>query len=201
MSRAACTWSALPVSLAPRRFCSGAYPSMVFNIAEVIYGHGPWRSFEAVEFATLEWVDWFTTTRGSWSPSETSRRPKLRNPTTPCWSSQPWRRDSNKMDSAKPSAVQLPFIVFRWFGLIRTAIRTGNPRSNGAVSDQVGTNTCKPILPAILCKKTFAESSQTTSSRLSDFTREGDHRCHGLLVQDRSLAHQAFSGVDAHEQN
>ena len=27
--------------------------------AEVIYRRGPWRSLEAVEFATLEWVDWF----------------------------------------------------------------------------------------------------------------------------------------------
>lgn len=27
--------------------------------AEVIWRLGPWRSFEAVEFATLEWVDWF----------------------------------------------------------------------------------------------------------------------------------------------
>jgi transposase InsO family protein len=27
--------------------------------AEVINQRGPWRSFEAVEFATLEWVDWF----------------------------------------------------------------------------------------------------------------------------------------------
>jgi hypothetical protein len=26
---------------------------------EVVHRHGPWRSFEAVEFATLEWVDWF----------------------------------------------------------------------------------------------------------------------------------------------
>jgi transposase InsO family protein len=26
---------------------------------EVILRRGPWRSFEAVEFATLEWVDWF----------------------------------------------------------------------------------------------------------------------------------------------
>ena len=25
--------------------------------AEVIHRRGPWRSFEAVEFATLEWVD------------------------------------------------------------------------------------------------------------------------------------------------
>ncbi|BAV66825.1 hypothetical protein SCLO_4000210 (plasmid) [Sphingobium cloacae] len=26
--------------------------------AEVIHRRGPWRSFEAVEFATLEWVAW-----------------------------------------------------------------------------------------------------------------------------------------------
>ena len=28
--------------------------------AEVIHRHGPWRSFEAVEYAMLEWVDWFS---------------------------------------------------------------------------------------------------------------------------------------------
>ncbi len=27
--------------------------------AEVIHRRGPWHSFEAVEYATLEWVDWF----------------------------------------------------------------------------------------------------------------------------------------------
>lgn len=27
--------------------------------AELIHRQGPWRSFEAVEFATLKWVDWF----------------------------------------------------------------------------------------------------------------------------------------------
>lgn len=27
--------------------------------AEVIHRRGPWRSPEAVEYATLEWVDWF----------------------------------------------------------------------------------------------------------------------------------------------
>jgi putative transposase len=31
--------------------------------AEVIYRCGPWRSFEAVEFATLGWVDWFNNRR------------------------------------------------------------------------------------------------------------------------------------------
>ena len=31
--------------------------------AEVIHRRGPWRSFESVEYATLEWVDWFNNRR------------------------------------------------------------------------------------------------------------------------------------------
>lgn len=31
--------------------------------AEVIHRRGPWRSFEAVEYATLEWVNWFNNKR------------------------------------------------------------------------------------------------------------------------------------------
>ncbi|SLN72274.1 IS2 transposase TnpB [Limimaricola soesokkakensis] len=31
--------------------------------AGVIHRRGPWRSFEAVEYATLEWVDWFNNRR------------------------------------------------------------------------------------------------------------------------------------------
>ena len=31
--------------------------------AEVIHRRGPWRSFDAVEYATLGWVDWFNTRR------------------------------------------------------------------------------------------------------------------------------------------
>ena len=30
---------------------------------EVIYKRGPWRSLDAVEYATLEWVDWFNNRR------------------------------------------------------------------------------------------------------------------------------------------
>ena len=30
---------------------------------EVIRRRGPWRTLEAVEFATLEWVDWFNMRR------------------------------------------------------------------------------------------------------------------------------------------
>ncbi|MBK3402803.1 MULTISPECIES: IS3 family transposase [Methylobacteriaceae] len=46
---------------------------------EVIHRRGPWRSFEAVEFATLEWVDWFNTRRllepiGNVPPAEAEAR-------------------------------------------------------------------------------------------------------------------------------
>ncbi len=30
---------------------------------EGIHRRGPWRSFESVEFATLEWVDWYNNRR------------------------------------------------------------------------------------------------------------------------------------------
>ena len=47
--------------------------------AEVIHRKGPWRSFEAVEFATLEWVDWFNNRRllepiGNIPPAEAEDR-------------------------------------------------------------------------------------------------------------------------------
>jgi hypothetical protein len=43
------------------------------------YRRGPWRSFEAVEYATLEWVDWFNNRRllapiGNIPPAEAEER-------------------------------------------------------------------------------------------------------------------------------
>jgi putative transposase len=45
----------------------------------VIHRRGPWQSFEAVELATLEWVDWFNHRRllepiGNIPPAETEAR-------------------------------------------------------------------------------------------------------------------------------
>jgi len=47
--------------------------------AEVIHRRGPWRSFDAVEYATLEWVDWFNNRRllepiGNIPPAEAEAR-------------------------------------------------------------------------------------------------------------------------------
>ena len=46
---------------------------------ELIRRMGPWRSLEAVEFATLEWVDWFNNRRllepiGNIPPAEAEAR-------------------------------------------------------------------------------------------------------------------------------
>ena len=46
---------------------------------EVIRRRGPWRSLEAVEFATLEWVDWYNNRRllepiGNIPPAEAEAR-------------------------------------------------------------------------------------------------------------------------------
>ena len=43
--------------------------------AEVIHRRGPWRGFEAVEFATLEWVDWFNNRLVRQPPPARTRRP------------------------------------------------------------------------------------------------------------------------------
>jgi putative transposase len=47
--------------------------------AEVVHRRGPWRSLEAVEYATLEWVDWFNHRRllepiGNVPPAEAEAR-------------------------------------------------------------------------------------------------------------------------------
>jgi transposase InsO family protein len=53
--------------------------SSVHAQVQVIHRRGPWRSFEAVEFATLEWVDWFNNRRllepiGNIPPAEAEER-------------------------------------------------------------------------------------------------------------------------------
>jgi transposase InsO family protein len=49
---------------------------------EVIRCQGPWRNRDAVEMATLEWVDWYNNRRSS-RPWATSHRPRQNRPTTP----------------------------------------------------------------------------------------------------------------------
>jgi len=45
--------------------CDNALAETIIGFCKtgVIRRHGPWRSLEAVEFAALEWVDWFNNVR------------------------------------------------------------------------------------------------------------------------------------------
>ena len=56
--------SSLP-SAASARLYDNALAETINGLykAEVVHRRGPWRTFEAVEFATLEWVDWFNNRR------------------------------------------------------------------------------------------------------------------------------------------
>ena len=74
--------------------------------AEVIHRRGPWRSFEAVEFATLEWVDWFNHRRllepiGNIPPAEAEDRYYA------MLDGQPWQHNSNQTASGNPGAVHI----------------------------------------------------------------------------------------------
>ena len=75
---------------------------------EVIHRCGPWRSFEAVEFATLEWVDWFNNRRllepiGNIPPAEAEAAFYAQLEMTRIAAS-----DSIKTPSGKPGAVHWP---------------------------------------------------------------------------------------------
>ena len=67
--------------------------------AEIIHRRGPWRSLEAVEFATLEWVDWFNNRR-LLEPIGNIPLAKPRNAITPCWNTLP------VADSFKPNGLR-----------------------------------------------------------------------------------------------
>ena len=77
----------------------------------MIHRRGPWRSFEAVEFATLEWVDWFNNRRllepiGNIPPAEAEQRYY-----------RLWRHNLNQMASGKPGAVHSPMAFEQKAGL------------------------------------------------------------------------------------
>jgi hypothetical protein len=71
--------------------------------AEVIHRHGRWHSFEAVEYATLEWVDWFNHRR--------LPKPKI-NIMLPRTTSI-WQRASQPKASGRPGAVHHCVLVVK----------------------------------------------------------------------------------------
>ena len=61
--------------------CDNALAETIIGLfkTEVIHRRGPWRSLEAVEYATLEWVDWYNHRRllasiGNMPPAEAEAR-------------------------------------------------------------------------------------------------------------------------------
>ncbi len=74
---------------------------------EVIHRRGPWRSVEAVEYATLEWVDWFNHRRllepiGNVPPAEAEARYYAEA------EAKPWPPDPNRMASGNPGRFRSP---------------------------------------------------------------------------------------------
>jgi transposase InsO family protein len=63
------------ISASSRKSMKLCSVSTALVASAAIHRRGPWRSFEAVEMATLEWVDWFNNRRllepiGNISPAE-----------------------------------------------------------------------------------------------------------------------------------
>ena len=81
--------------------------------AEVIRHEGPWKGLDEVEFATLEWVDWFNNA-GCLSPSATSHRQSSSRRTMLTLLPRKKRRDSNKRASTEPGAVHSSLALPRW---------------------------------------------------------------------------------------
>jgi transposase InsO family protein len=72
---------------------------------DVITRRGPWRSLEAVEYATLEWVDWFNNRR-LLKPIGNIRRPRPKHAIMPPSRRMRWRPDPSSPASGEPGAVQ-----------------------------------------------------------------------------------------------
>jgi hypothetical protein len=86
--------------------------------SEVTRRRGPWRKLDDVEYATLEWVDWFNN-RQLPNRLATFRRRSLNRCIIASKTSRPLRPDSTKTVSRNPGAIQfaapeiLPHIISR----------------------------------------------------------------------------------------
>ena len=77
---------------------------------EVIHRLGLWRHLETVEYATLEWVDWFNHRR-LLEPIGNVPPQSLRHRIIILWVSCPWQHDSNPELSGKVGAVHHAFAI------------------------------------------------------------------------------------------
>ncbi len=70
--------------------------------SRTIHRRGPWRSFEAVEFATLTWVDWFSNRPATRAHRQTSCGLSQGNAATPSWQRQRWPHNLRQSASGRP---------------------------------------------------------------------------------------------------
>jgi len=96
--------------------------------AEVIHRRGPWRSIEAAEYTTLEWIDWVNHRRllepiGNIPPAEAEDQYYAARPTSI------WQRDSQPNASGRPSAVQ-----YRLVRSLAARRDRSRPGQDGAIS-------------------------------------------------------------------
>jgi hypothetical protein len=118
-------------------------------IGQMIHRRGPWRNFEAVEFAALEWVDWFNNRRllepiGNIPPGEAEQRYYA------MLEQRPWLHNLNQIASGKPGAVHVGKPAVRNdrgdrgnVGIIRSPVRASilPDRRRTASGDPVGWET------------------------------------------------------------
>lgn len=85
--------------------CNNALPetSNVLFKVEISHNHGPLRSFEAVEYATLEWVECFNRRR---LPAHIRNIPPLK-----LWKLNLSQRNSPQSASGEPGSVCFPLFV------------------------------------------------------------------------------------------
>ena len=75
---------------------------------EVIRKRGPWKTVDDVEYATLEWVDWFNNRR-LLEPIRNIPPVEFEKQYYEQIKGQPWWLDSIKTPSGIPGVVQAPF--------------------------------------------------------------------------------------------
>jgi transposase InsO family protein len=78
---------------------------------EINHKRGPRRTVDEVEYATLEWVDWFNHP-GHWSLLATFPRRSWIWRIIANWMSRPWRHDSRKRVSGIPGAIQVRRVAY-----------------------------------------------------------------------------------------
>lgn len=90
--------------------CDGLADTIIgLYTIDLISQRGPWKNLDEVEYATLEWVDWFNNRR-LFEPIGEVPRLNLKWRIVAGWKSQPWRHDSAKIVSGITGVIHRPIV-------------------------------------------------------------------------------------------